>query len=53
LAGCGIYEKRPDVCRNYPVYPSYTKEQIKGIASRVPEYHPECSEWPKIEAVNV
>lgn len=52
-SGCGVYEDRPSVCRDYPVYPVYSADYVKELANRPAEYHPECTEWPRIEAVNV
>lgn len=49
-SGCGVYDTRPDVCRNYPMY---TRE-ADYLSQFIPEYHPECTEWPKkIEVVNL
>lgn len=52
-SGCGVYEDRPSVCRDYPVYPVYSADYVKELAGRPADYRPECTEWPRIEAVNV
>lgn len=44
--GCGKYDERPPVCRNYPHYGR------PGDPSE-PEYHPQCTEWVRIDAVEV
>lgn len=52
-SGCGIYKTRPKVCSGYPIYPHLLDGYIREIAKRPPEYHPECTEWPRIDGENL
>lgn len=51
-SGCGIYEKRGQVCSGYPLYEQTIESFARG-GYRKPEYHAECTEWPLINAVTI
>lgn len=54
-AGCSVYDDRPNVCSGYPLYGQAYDRVAKLYAERgfKPEYHPDCTEWPRIAAVEV
>lgn len=45
--GCSVHQYRPPVCQKYPHY-GRTDEDL---AKTGPEYHPDCSQWPKINMI--
>lgn len=54
-AGCTVYETRPPVCRDFPLYGHRYEHAAKVYAEKnvPPEYHPQCTEFPRISAVNL
>lgn len=48
--GCSVYEDRPSICRGYPnysePYPSWENRLAKLPYKKVPEYHPQCGQFP-------
>lgn len=53
--GCSVYDDRPYVCSGYPLYGKNYHYLAANYAEQglAPEYHPDCTEWPRIAAVEV
>lgn len=53
--GCSVYDRRPRVCSDYPLYGKNRDELAMAYSEKniPPEYHPDCTEWPRIQAVEV
>lgn len=47
--GCSVHATRPRVCRDYPLYDNHPNT----LAVQRPEYHPDCTEWPRTQIPNV
>lgn len=47
--GCSVYDERPNVCRGYPMYNHGSEDFINVL----PEYNPQCNQWPIIKVLNV
>lgn len=54
-AGCSVYDSRPRVCKDYPLYGHKYDDLAKIFAERqvVPEYHPLCTEYPRIPVTDI
>jgi Fe-S-cluster containining protein len=54
-AGCSVYDDRPSVCKDYPLYGRSYESVAQAVAARElqPEYHADCTEWPRIPVVQV
>jgi Fe-S-cluster containining protein len=51
--GCGVYGERPHVCSGYPLYGLNAADWVLIYKNRIPEYHPECTQWPVIPIKNI
>lgn len=54
-AGCSVYDSRPRVCKDFPLYGHDYDDLAKIFAERqvVPEYHPLCTEYPRIPVTDI
>lgn len=54
-AGCSVYDSRPRVCSDFPLYGHNYDTLAKIFAERqvVPEYHPQCTEYPRIPVTDI
>lgn len=52
--GCGVYDSRPEVCRGYPYTSGRPWRRVaEHYVKMLPEYHPECTQWPVIPVKNI
>lgn len=53
--GCSVYDSRPRVCSDFPLYGHNYDTLAKIFSERqvVPEYHPLCTEYPRIPVTDI